>query len=130
MDNVEDSFYADRAERLVALLCEIDLARWREAARVGGAKAVSANAEGLLSAVSNSVDALRLWRTLDTLETAGYRLSRPEALSIIQTVAERNSVLQVTRLAVVALFSPGLLDPEELRALTDPFLALIPQTVE
>ncbi|MDP9203021.1 MAG: hypothetical protein M3P26_13975 [Gemmatimonadota bacterium] len=126
MDKVYNSFYANSAEQLVESLCEIDLGRWRDAAMAAIAAAQDLKSWEVLSATSTSVKSVRTWQVLDMLETAGHRLSGREAHDVIRGAAERRSIQMITRHAVVALLFSELFKPEDLKAITDPFLALIP----
>lgn len=125
MDKVNGILYADSAERLVESLCRVDLDRWRAAAVAAIGATRDLKIEETLSAASGSVNSVRLWRVLDTLETAGHRLSGREAHGVILSAAERRSIQTITRHAVVALLFSELLKSEDLKALTNPFLALI-----
>lgn len=84
----------------------------------------------VLSAASKPVKSVRLWRVLDGLETAGHRLSGREAHGIIRSAAEARWIQTITQHVVVALLFSELLKSEDLKALTDSFLALIPPRAE
>lgn len=126
MDKVHNSFYVDSAERLVESLCEIDLGRWRDAAMTAIAAAQDLKSGEVLSAASTSVKSVRAWQVLDILETASHRLSGREAQGVIGSATERRSIQMITRRVVVALLFSELFNPEDLKAMTDPFLALVP----
>jgi len=84
------------------------------------------NAGEVLAEVSKSERSVRLWQVLDRLDTAVHRLSGRRAHGIIRSGAERRSIQIVTEQAVLALLFSEVLKPDDLKALTDSFLALIP----
>jgi hypothetical protein len=130
LPEANDTPYRESAERLVELLCEIDLLRWREAAMAAIKASRNLETGQLLNAASKSAKSVRLWHVLDTLDTAVHRLSGRETHGIIRSAAERRSIQTITQQAVLALFLSEVLKPDDLKALTDSFLALIPPKAE
>ena len=113
------------AERLVAALCRVSLAAWRDAALAAAGSSRAPSAAAALDRAAPSCDAVRAWNVRDDLETALHRLSTHEALGIVRGPAERERIRSATRLAVSALLCGSSLAAGDARTLADPFLMLL-----
>jgi len=113
------------AARLVECLCEVDLFKWRSAARIANRAASRSSVDQVLSAAASGDSSASLWRILDALETANHRLTGPDAGGVIRGVAERRSVESASRRAVLAILFSELLRADDVKEITAPFLALI-----
>lgn len=117
---------ADRtAERLVAALCSVPLAAWREAALKAPAPSRASSAIAALDTASPSCEPLRAWWIRDDLETALYRLTAREARGVVQGPVECEWIRAATRRAVSALLCSTNLAPADVRTLAEPFLGLL-----